>query len=98
MASQPEQLRRGEARQRTVPGQRDEAFETDALLDLGALGLGPLVVPEDRGPEDVPPVVEADESVHLTGETDLQRLDPQRVERLLRGAPPVLRILLRPAG
>ena len=46
--AQPEQLGGGEARQRAVSGQRDQALEPDALLDLGALGGRALVVPEDR--------------------------------------------------
>ena len=49
--SQPEELRRREARQGAVPRQLDEALGTDALLDLRALRRRPLVVPEDRGPD-----------------------------------------------
>ena len=46
--AQPEQLRRGEAGERAVAGQLDQPLEPDPLLDLGALGGGALVVPEDR--------------------------------------------------
>ena len=43
--AQPEQLRGGEAGECTVAGQLDQAVEADQCFDLGALGLGPLVIP-----------------------------------------------------
>ena len=43
-------------------------------------------------------LVEHDEPVHLAGEADRGRLDGERRERGLGGAPPVLGILLGPAG
>ena len=46
--AQPQQLGRGEPGQGAVAGQRDQALEPDAPLDLGALGRRALVVPEDR--------------------------------------------------
>ncbi len=49
VAAEPEELRRGEPRERPVAGQGDQPLEPDALLDLGALGGRALVVPEDRG-------------------------------------------------
>ena len=80
MAAQPEELRRREARERAVAGERDQPLEPDALLDLGALGPRALVVPEDRGPDDPVGGVEGDEAVHLAGETDpgdlARRSDP----------------------
>ena len=63
--AKPEQLRRGEARQRAVAGQLHEARKPDPLLDLGALELGPLVVPEDRGAQHAGLLVEDDKPVHL---------------------------------
>ena len=48
VAAQPQELRRGEARQRAVARQRDQPLETERLLDLRALGGGALVVPQDR--------------------------------------------------
>ena len=51
VVAEPEELRRGEAGERAVAGEGDEPFEPDRLLDLVALGLRALVVPEDRGPE-----------------------------------------------
>jgi hypothetical protein len=68
--SQPEELRRREARQGAIPRQLDEALGTDALLDLRALRRGPLVVPEDRGPDHAVSRIEHDEAVHLARETD----------------------------
>ena len=49
VVAHPEQLRRREAGQSAVTGQRDQALEPDALFDLGTLLRRPLVVPEDRG-------------------------------------------------
>ena len=95
---QPEELRRREAGQRAVPGQLDQPLEADALLDLGALGRGALVVPEDRRAQHLLVLVERDEAVHLAGEADRRGLDVEVGERGLGRAPPVLRILLGPAG
>ena len=94
--AQPEQLRGGEAGERAVAGQRDQPVEPDARLDLGALGGRALVVPEDRRAQHALVGVEHDEPVHLPGEAD--RALRQAREARLRGAPPVLRVLLRPAG
>ena len=94
--SQPEQLRRGEPGQRAVAGERDQPLETDLLLDLRALGLRPLVVPEDRRAEHPLVLVEDDEPVHLPGEAD--RPVGKTGEACLGRPPPVLGVLLRPAG
>ncbi len=82
VAAQPEQLRGREARKRPVAGERDQPLEADALLDLGALGPGALVVPEDRGPQDAVVLVEADETVHLAGEADSGGSTPRRASAL----------------
>ena len=81
-----------------LPGQRDQPLEPDALLDLGALGAGALVVPEDRRPEHRSFGVEHDEPVHLAGEADPGAARGRRREHGLRRVPPVLRVLLGPAG
>ena len=91
----PQQLRRGEPGQRAVPRQLDQPRQADRLLDLRALRAGPLVVPEDRRPEYQPIRVEQDEPVHLAGETERP---VAAGEHALRRAPPVLRVLLCPAG
>ncbi len=57
-----------------------------------------LVVPEDRRAEDVAALVEADEAVHLSREADAGGVHAEPRERCLARAPPVLGILLRPAG
>ena len=94
---EPEELRRREAGQRTVPRLGDQVVAAEAILDLGALRAGALVVPQDRGADHLLLVVEHDEPVHLAGKADRGRLDGERRERGLSGAPPVLGILLRPA-
>ena len=94
--AQPEQLGRGEPWQRPVAGQLDQPLEPDPLLDLGALGGRSLVVPEDRGPQDGAVLAEHDEAVHLARQADLAL--GQARQAGLRGAPPILGVLLGPAG
>ena len=53
-----------------------QALETDAILDLSALGGCALVVPEDRRAQDASFVVEAHEAVHLAREPDGGRVAP----------------------
>jgi hypothetical protein len=91
----PQQLRRGETRQCTVPRQLDEPRQPDSLLDLRALGGGALVVPEDRRAQQTVLGVEDDEPVHLTGQSN--RPLGQLTQHVFRGEPPVLGLLLRPA-
>jgi hypothetical protein len=98
VSAQPEQLRRGEARERPVAGERDEPLEADALLDLRALGPRALVVPEDGGAEDFAALVEADEAVHLPREPDALGVHAEASERRLGRSPPIRGILLRPSG
>ena len=66
----PDELGRGEAGQGIVAGDRDEPLWPDRLPDQVALGGGPLVVPEDRGTEDLVRPVEEDGAVHLAGQPD----------------------------
>ena len=79
--AQPEQLRRREAGERAVAGQRDQPLEADPLLDLLALRRGALVVPEDRGAEHAVVLVLHDEPVHLAGEADRRGLHAELAER-----------------
>ena len=95
--AQPQQLRRRESGERPVPRQRDQAVEAEAPLDLGALGCGALVVPEDRRSQGPVVGAERDEPVHLAGEADCFGLDAEGAERRLGGAHPVVRVLLGPA-
>jgi hypothetical protein len=99
----PQDLRGGEPGQGVVAGRRDELGTTDQAADLVALRLGALVVPEDRGPQHLPAVVEQDQAVHLPGEADRAhlragepRLGERRSDRHDRRVPPQGRGLLRP--
>ena len=94
--AEPEELRRGEARERAVARQLDQPVEPDALLDLGALRARALVVPEDRRPQHFEAAVERDEAVHLARQPDRPLGEPR--EHGLRRAPPVGGILLGPPG
>ena len=69
----PDELRRGEAGQRVVAGDRDEPLRADCGTDRVALGGGPLVVPQDGRAEHAVGVVEQHQPVHLAGQPD--RLD-----------------------
>src|SRR5207245_8618058 len=95
-AAKPEQLRRREACERTVPGQLNQPREADPLFDLDALRFRPLVVPQDRRPKHAISIVENDEPVHLTRDADRGRLAPERSQRPFGGPPPVFGILLGP--
>ena len=69
-------------------------------LDLGALRCRPLVVPEDRGADHTVAAVERDQAVHLPREPDPRDVAAfgDLAERRSGRVPPVLGILLRPAG
>ncbi len=96
--AQPEELGGGEARKRTVSGQLDQTTQADALLDLGALGAGALIVPEDRRPQHRVVVAEGDEAVHLAREAERVAVPPAELgQGRLARPPPVLGILLGPA-
>jgi hypothetical protein len=98
--AQPEQLRRREARQRAVAGQRDQAFEADRRLDLGTFDRRALVVPEDRGTQRTILGIECDKAVHLTREADSGGPAGTRAktpDHRLRRLPPIPRVLLGPA-
>src|SRR6266550_5765719 len=94
--TQPEQLRRRETGQRSIPCQLEELGKAYARLDFPALGGGALVVPKDRGAQHALLVVEDDESVHLPRQPD--RPFGQPAQDVLGSPPPVLWLLLRPAG
>jgi hypothetical protein len=98
VTAEPEELGRREPGEGPVARQPYELGETDPGFDLGALLGRTLVVPQDRGAQDAALIVEDDEPVHLAGEADAGHLSAAKpAERRLRGAPPVLRILLSPA-
>ena len=101
MLLDPEDLRRSESRQGIVAGNLDQIFATDARANLVAFIAATLIVPEDRGPEDLSFIVEQDESVHLAGQAN--RLDGfaggtgERADDAVQsGVPPLARILFGP--
>ena len=53
-----------------LPVQRDQPLEPDGALDLVALGLRALVVPEDRRPEHLVARVQRHQPVHLAAQPD----------------------------
>ncbi len=82
-----------------LPVRPIKPLEADPLLDLAALRLGALVVPEDRGPHHGAVDVEDDQAVHLARETDAEEVEPTHLlEGPLGRRPPVRGILLGPAG
>ena len=86
--------------QRPVARERDQPLEADALLDLGALGRRALVVPEDRraARPDRRRRGRRGRASDPRGRCRRSRAPaPELGERGLRRAPPVLRVLLRPA-
>ena len=98
MLAEPQQLRCGEPGQRPVPRQLDEAGEPDAPFDLIALGSGALVVSEGCRTDHSAPVVDDDEA-YLTRQAEAAT-SPSATSASADsgGAPPVLGILLGPAG
>ena len=83
----------------------DESIEADGALELLGLRFGPLVAPDQSWADDLVVFVKQNSAVHLAGKTDgrdvfgdetrnLQRF----ANRESRGAPPVARVLLGPAG
>ena len=103
VVADPDELGGGEAGERVVAGDRDEPLRADDLADQVALGAGPLVVPEDRRPEDLVGGVEEDGAVHLAGEADGDdvvagdaRVGEDGPDRGDRAVPPQARVLLAP--
>ena len=67
----PEELGGGEAGQGGVGDHPDQGLAAAGpLLDLGALGGGPLVVPEQGGADHLAVGVEEDRAVHLAAQAD----------------------------
>src|SRR5690348_7192847 len=97
----PEDFWCGESGQGAVARELNQAGEADALGDLVTLRLRALIVPEDRGAQDVPTPIEQDEAVHLPSEANsgnvwLMLLIEHSTDRLDNAVPPVRRILLAP--
>ena len=100
----PQEFREREIRQRRIAGQLDEAFEADGAIELFRLRFRPLITPDERGANDFVVFIEQDGAVHLAGETDSgdgTGIEAGKLQRFANGqsgrAPPVARVLLRPA-
>ena len=71
VVSQPQDLRGGEAGQRRVGDQLDQLLApAGPPLDFLALGLRPLIVPEQRPANDLAALVEKHRAVHLPRQAD----------------------------
>ena len=73
VVADPDELGRREAGQGVIAGDLDEPFRTHRPADLVARVGGPLVVPQDRRPQDPVGVIEQDRAVHLAGQPDRRR-------------------------
>ena len=102
----PQQLRQGEALEGRV---RCELHHLRApphrRFDLAALRRGALIAPQDRVSQRPPVSVQAHQPVHLSAERDPRdrvqghlAFGQQVAQARLRGGPPVVRVLFRPAG
>jgi len=105
MRLDPQQLGQCEIRQSGIAGELDQLFIADLLVQPVALRLGAGVAPDKRRPEHGAVLIKHHGAVHLSCQADacdglswLRRRRKRGTNRLLRGAPPVLWILLRPAG
>ena len=103
MLLHPQQLRRGEAGKRDVAG--NLAGARLRLLDVVAFPEGTRVVPQNAGPQGLAVLAEQCRAMLLAGQPDaLDRGDglglqlAQRLHHRVAGLPPVLGVLLRPAG
>ena len=103
VVADPHELGRGEPGQGVVAGDLDQALGSDRRPDGVAFGGGPLVVPQDRRPEDLVRRIQQDEAVHLAGEPDrddLGRRDAgrrqDRSDRVDAARPPQPGVLLAP--
>jgi hypothetical protein len=99
----PHDLRRCEARQRAVARQRDQPLAANARGDVVALGLRPLVVPQDRRAQHRAGSILKHQPVHLPGQADGGDLVARSAAFRQHSAdagrdavPPVCRILLAP--
>ena len=105
MGFDPEQLGEGKVGQRRIAGELNQFFVADFLVQPIALRLRAGVAPDERGTKDRAVFVEQDGAVHLASEAEcgdgllrLGRSGNGVADGFLRGAPPILGILLRPAG
>jgi hypothetical protein len=106
VAAEPKELGRGEAGEGGVADHLNErGSAAGAAFDLGAFGGGALVVPEQRGPQHLMGAIQEDRAMHLPAQPDAANLVAAQSRRGQGGldagdgaAPPILGLLLRPAG
>src|SRR6185503_17169933 len=103
MILNPNNLWRGEPRQSFITGDLYEALSADPGSDLVALIGAALVVPKDRGSEGVLPLIQKNEAVHLSSQTNSRnrfagnlRLQQTLADACSGRLPPVFRLLLGP--
>ena len=104
MLANPEQLGEGEVGERGVGDELDQALEPDGGIKPVALRLCPLIAPDKSRPQHYAMLVEHHAAVHLAGKADgldsagrLVAGPDGAADGLLRGAPPVVGVLLGPA-
>ena len=99
----PQDLGGGESGQCDIPADGDEFLTAEALMDLVALCLGALVVPQDRRAQHLPGLIQQHQPVHLAGQT--HRPDALRcragflddcADGFLCAIPPQVRVLFTP--
>jgi hypothetical protein len=105
MRANPQELGQREIGERWIRRQAQEPVAADRLVEPAAFGFGALIAPDDRGPQYGIFRIEEHGSVHLSREADARDRPgghaarrQHRTDRLLRRPPPVVRILLGPAG
>ena len=105
MRPDPQELGQREVRERWIRRQLQEPIAADRLVEPAAFGFGALIAPDDRGPQYGAVRIKQDGPVHLAGQADAGDRaggDPagrhDRGNRLVRRPPPVVGVLLGPAG
>ena len=99
----PEKLWRGEAREGNVGRQRGELVLADGIVEIVDLLEGTAVIPQNRRADDVVGFIQRDKAVHLAAGADARNFVCIKASQQLGDtghdrAPPVLGLLLRPAG
>ena len=99
----PEELWRGEAREGDVGRQRGELVLADGIVEIVDLLEGTAVIPQNRRADDVIGCIQRNKAVHLPAGADARDQFCVKAAQQLRNThhdcvPPVLGLLLRPAG
>ena len=99
----PQELGGGEPGEGNVSGELGQLFLADHIVEVVHLLVGAAVVPEDRGADHPVVLVQNDQAVHLaaaahTGYLADINIPGQLLQAVLHRRPPVLGVLLGPAG